>query len=53
MCVEDAPAFHVFYATGWRDAVLRVRTLDADGTPQTPVRAPAQHVPAMQHRCET
>lgn len=36
MRVEDPPAFHLFYATGWRDAVLRVRTLDADGTPQTP-----------------
>ncbi|KAK9834998.1 hypothetical protein WJX81_003222 [Elliptochloris bilobata] len=34
--VEDPPAFHLFYATGWRDAVLRVQTLDADGTPQTP-----------------
>ena len=36
MRVEDPPAFHLFYATGWRDAVLHVRTLDADGTPQTP-----------------
>jgi len=35
---KDAPAFHIFYATGWRDAVLRVRTLDADGAPQTPAR---------------
>ena len=35
--MEDPPAFHLFYATGWRDAVLRVRTLDADGTPQMPV----------------
>jgi len=38
MAVQDAPAFHIFYATGWRDAVLRVRTLDADGAPQTPAR---------------
>ncbi len=41
MAVQDPPAFHIFYATGWRDAVLRVRTLDADGAPQTPVRASA------------
>jgi len=44
MAVQDPPAFHIFYATGWRDAVLRVRTLDADGAPQTPVRGAAGSV---------
>lgn len=32
------PAFSIFYATGWDEAVLRVRMLNADGTPQHPVR---------------
>jgi hypothetical protein len=31
--VAAAPAFRVFYATGWADAVLRVRALDAAGRP--------------------
>ncbi len=28
-----APAFRIFYATGWADAALRVRPLDAAGAP--------------------
>lgn len=44
MTVEIPPAFHIFYATGWEDPVLRVRMLNADGTPQTPVS-----LIAMQH----
>jgi sucrose-6F-phosphate phosphohydrolase len=34
--VAAAPAFRVFYATGWTDAVLRVRRLDAAGAPLHP-----------------
>ncbi len=33
MTVELPPAFHVFYATGWEDPVLRVRELTSDSTP--------------------
>ncbi|GAB4820554.1 hypothetical protein N2152v2_007600 [Parachlorella kessleri] len=32
--VKSPPAFSVFYATGWDDAVLRVRLLNSDGSPQ-------------------
>lgn len=34
MTVEVPPAFHIFYATGWEEPVLRFRELHADGTQQ-------------------
>ena len=33
MTVEVPPAFHIFYATGWEEPVLRVRELSPDSTP--------------------
>jgi hypothetical protein len=39
MTVEVPPAFHIYYATGWEDPVLRVQALNGDGSPQTPVSA--------------
>lgn len=34
--VKSPPAFSIFYATGWEEAVIRVRLLTKDGTPQHP-----------------
>ena len=33
MTVEVPPAFHIYYATGWEEPMLRVRELSPDGTP--------------------
>ena len=33
MTVEVPPAFHIYYATGWEEPVLRVRELSPDGMP--------------------
>lgn len=36
MEVKVPPAFHIFYATGWRNPVLHYRTLE-DGNPSSEV----------------
>lgn len=33
MTVEVPPTFHIYYATGWEEPVLRVRELSPDGMP--------------------
>ena len=45
MTVEVPPAFHIFYATGWEEPMLRLRELCADGTPRHEV----SHRPPLGH----
>lgn len=49
--VRSMPAFHIFYATGWQRAVLHVRALHPDGTPQHPGwrEVPMHHTPSRAH----
>ena len=52
MTVEVPPAFHIFYATGWEEPVLRLRELRADGLPQHEVSSwPSQRncMTALEH----
>ena len=41
--VEVPPAFHIFYATGWEEPVLRLRELCADGSPRHEVSPYSTH----------
>jgi hypothetical protein len=47
--VDKPSAFHIYYATGWSNPVMRMRIVDADGQPEPSV----SHVDALRPSCSS